>query len=105
VGVDVTQELIGFFFVQQRLHTSIYLFRDENVGGLRVRVDGAGRHFALLCHSLSLFESQLDHCVSPFPALIQCRSITARAIYTTLSELDFGHVVIAQRQQMPSADT
>src|SRR2546427_3492629 len=39
-------------------YTTLFRSRDKHVGGMRVRVDGAGRHFALLCHGLSLFESQ-----------------------------------------------
>src|SRR2546427_10841491 len=50
-------------------YTTLFRSRDKHVGGMRVRVDGAGRHFALLCHGLSLFESQLDHCISPFSSI------------------------------------
>src|SRR5262245_53238703 len=100
MGIHVTKELMGFFFVQKRLHTIVYLFWDKNVGGMRVRVDGTGRHFALLCHGLSLFESQLDHCISPFPALIHCRSITERAIHTSFSNTSLALALLIK---VPSA--
>src|SRR5215475_12157387 len=100
MGIHVTKELIGFFFVQKRPHTSVYLFRDKHVGGMRVRVDGAGRRFVLLCHSLSLFESQLDHCLSPFPALIHCRSITERAIHTSLSNAGLARVLLTEAEHV-----
>src|SRR5215831_12837716 len=68
---------------------------------MRVRVDGAGRHFALLCHSLSLFESQLDHCLSPFPAFIHCGSITERAIYASLSHAGLARVLPTEATPPP----
>src|SRR5215831_2325295 len=103
MGIHVTKELIGFFFVQKRPHTSVYLFRDKHVGGMRVRVDGSGRNFALLCHSLSLFESQLDHCLSPFPAFIHCRSITERAIHTSLSNAGLARALPTEAERPGSA--
>src|SRR5207248_3179841 len=90
-----------------RLHTSVYLFRDKHVGGMRVRVDSTGRRFALLCDGLSLFESQLDHCLSPLPTLIHCRSITERAIHPSLSQagLTLALPTEAERWRSGAADS